>query len=295
MAAEASSIVSQIRYEEQQTIWTKEYEDTLATDGEVYPGMMFHLAQERMEKTRLWKIVKRMPKGALLHCHLEAMVDLDWLFEEMFTVGGFHISADAIPDAESDWDGVQLNFRWLSTSAKYTAPLWDKDYQANEWIPVEEAAKAFPQGDRAGFVAWLKQRSTITLKQSLNHHHGPNDVWQKFQSCFEIVSGLLHYEPMWRGFIVKVLQNLLEDGVQYADIRAAFVVPVYRTGSEAPEDDSTLLFQILDEEIKAFSASDKGKGFWGARLIYTSIRHFDTRPIIESEIHFTPRSLLATY
>lgn len=53
-------------------MWTKEVEDD---EGDVYPGMMFTLAKDRMESTRLWKIVKRMPKGCLLHSHLEAMVD----------------------------------------------------------------------------------------------------------------------------------------------------------------------------------------------------------------------------
>ncbi len=34
-----------------------------------------------METTRLWTICQRMPKGALLHCHLGAMVDLEWVIE----------------------------------------------------------------------------------------------------------------------------------------------------------------------------------------------------------------------
>jgi adenosine deaminase CECR1 len=40
--------------------------------------MCFTLAKERMESTMLWKIVKKFPKGALLHAHLEAMVDSEW-------------------------------------------------------------------------------------------------------------------------------------------------------------------------------------------------------------------------
>ena len=71
MAQEACAIVSQVRFEEQQTLWTKEYEDSLLTEHvDVFPGMMFSLAKERMEKSKLWKIVQKMPKGTLLHCHL---------------------------------------------------------------------------------------------------------------------------------------------------------------------------------------------------------------------------------
>jgi adenosine deaminase CECR1 len=52
-------------------VWVKEGND----DGDVFPGMCFTLAKERMEGSLLWKIVKRFPKGALLHSHLEAMTD----------------------------------------------------------------------------------------------------------------------------------------------------------------------------------------------------------------------------
>lgn len=47
--------------------------------------MCFTLAKERMERTELWKIVKKFPKGALLHAHLEAMVDSKLCF---VVVGG---------------------------------------------------------------------------------------------------------------------------------------------------------------------------------------------------------------
>ncbi len=46
-----------------------------------------------MEATTLWKIVQKMPKGALLHCHLSAMVELDWVFSEAIETEGMYISS----------------------------------------------------------------------------------------------------------------------------------------------------------------------------------------------------------
>ena len=43
---------------------------------------MFSLARERMEKTKLWKIVRKMPKGCLLHAHLDAMMQCMSIFIE---------------------------------------------------------------------------------------------------------------------------------------------------------------------------------------------------------------------
>lgn len=59
----------------------------------MYPGMMFGLAKERMEETKLWKIVRRMPKGALLHAHMDAMVDFDYLYDVLLKTPGMHIKA----------------------------------------------------------------------------------------------------------------------------------------------------------------------------------------------------------
>lgn len=64
-AAVACRIVSQIRQKEKREIWTKDLEESLSkkSDEVLYQGMMFNLAKDRMEKTDLWKIVQRMPKG----------------------------------------------------------------------------------------------------------------------------------------------------------------------------------------------------------------------------------------
>jgi adenosine deaminase CECR1 len=52
---------------------------------------MFSLAKERMETTKLWQIIRKMPKGALLHAHMDAMVDFDYLFDVLLSTPGMHI------------------------------------------------------------------------------------------------------------------------------------------------------------------------------------------------------------
>lgn len=289
MAAEACAIVSAIRFEEQQTLWTKDYEDSLASSTQdVFPGMMFSLARPKIEQSKLWKIAKKMPKGALLHCHLEAMVDLDWLIEHAFTLKGIHVQADGPLDSEHAQARTPFKFRWLKSSHQSTPSIWTSAYVAGTFVPIEEAADSYPHGGRDGFKALMKARSTITHDESLAHHHGPNDVWRKFQSCFGVITSLLHYEPTYRQFIRRMLLDLVEDGVRYVDIRSAFLIPFYREGSEEPDEDFEYMLGVLDDEIEDFKESEAGKTFWGARMIWTAIRHFDTRKIIESEKKLKP-------
>jgi adenosine deaminase CECR1 len=114
LAKEACSIVDRIREEEQRTIWTSEFEDILAqkTGANVYPGMMFSLAKEKMEKTKLWQIVRKMPKGALLHAHMDAMVDFDYLFDVLLETKGMHIHCMHPLSTPASLEGAPVKFKF---------------------------------------------------------------------------------------------------------------------------------------------------------------------------------------
>ncbi|KAK4542824.1 hypothetical protein LTR36_006200 [Oleoguttula mirabilis] len=283
MAAEASAIVSAIRFEEQQTLWNPEYEDNLAKQEgfELHPGMMFSLAKDRMESTKLWKIVKKMPKGALLHCHLGAMGDLDWLIEKALQTDGICIVATTSLATAEARQTASFGFLYEKAVTNTDAQsIWSEDYDPDESIPIAKAADAFP-GGRQDFVDWFKSRTSITHEESVQHHLGPGAIWRKFMSCFPILSSLQLYEPIFRSFIRKMLSELHEDGVMWVDMRTVFSEPFTRTGADKPDDNFEGMLAALQEEIDAFVASEEGKGFWGARLIWTTVRHFGKRGIIE--------------
>ncbi|KAK5132157.1 hypothetical protein LTR08_000314 [Meristemomyces frigidus] len=282
MAAEASAIVSAIRFEEQQTLWNPEFEDNLAKQEgfEVHPGMMFSLAKERMESSKLWKIVKEMPKGTLLHCHFGAMGDLDWLIEEALQTEGMSICAETSLHTDEARDNVIFTFQYMKTSAKSAASIWTEVYQANQLVPITQAADSFP-GGRQAFIDWFKSRASITHEESVQHHLGPNAIWRKFLACFPILASIQLYEPIYRKFIRRVLLQLHEDGVRWVDMRSVFLEPFTRTGADKPDKDFDYMLGALQEEIQAFVASEEGKGFWGARLIWTTVRQLDKRGVVE--------------
>ncbi|TKX22906.1 adenine deaminase-like protein [Elsinoe australis] len=282
MAREACAIVRAIRDEERRTVWTKDFEDSLAAgSGDIFPGMMFTQARPRMEQTKLWKIVKKCPKGALLHCHLEALVDNAWLLDELFAYGGFHLSAPAPLDGEKALRKGAFGFTWRKTVQEAKSSIWDTTYTPNELVPIDVAADSFPNGGRDGFRDWILSRASITHDESLAHHEGPNEIWHKFRSCFVTVGTMLNYEDVWKKAIKRVLGTLAEDGVQYVDLRAVFRSPYYRQGSETPEPDNAAKLQALEDAIDGFMDSPEGKTFWGARMIWTEIRHFDGKTVVE--------------
>ncbi|KAF2868718.1 hypothetical protein BDV95DRAFT_579166 [Massariosphaeria phaeospora] len=282
-AAEACAIVSQIRFSEQQSIWTREYEDSLASQHvDVFPGMMFSLAKDRIEKSKLWQIVKKMPKGALLHCHLEAMVDLDWALDEAFATEGVCIRSDkALSSDEARLRG-DFSFTYSKSASKDDISIWTDEYASNKPVLITAAADSFPDGGREGFIEWVRSRTSITPEEHLKHHEGPNEAWRKFMSCFPILGSLIYYEPIYRKFVRKMCKELLDDGVFYVDIRSAFYTPYRCTGQADFDPDFFNMLDHLDEEISNFKASEEGKEFWGARMIWTTIRAFDKRQVVES-------------
>lgn len=45
------------------------------------------------------------------------------------------------------------------------------------------------------------------------------------------------------------------------------------------------MFTVIDEEIARFKASPGGKGFWGLRMIWTSLRIWDRKAVVQSMDH----------
>ncbi|KAI9877614.1 MAG: hypothetical protein M1830_003292 [Pleopsidium flavum] len=284
MARLACAIVGRIRDEERRTIWNNEYEDSLAEtiEGELYPGMMFALAKERMEKTRLWEIVRRMPKGALLHAHMDAMVDVDWLLEKALATEGMHMHASRPLCTPAALETASLLFQFAKSSPHADHQIWSSNYQPSTLILLSAAADSFPNGGRSGFLAWLKTKCTITPHESLSHHQGPNAVWRKFGSVFPILNSIMLYEPIYRASVQKILQDLVEDGVRWVEFRLAFHFEYRREGSEMPENGYEECIKVFGEEIEKFKHTEKGSRFWGARMIYTALRVLDKRNIVTS-------------
>lgn len=147
--------------------------------------------------------------------------------------------------------------------------IWSSDYVPNTPTLLTDAADSFPNGGRAGFLKWVKLRCTITNDESIEHHHGVDAVWRKFSSVFTILNTVIFYEPIFRSFMKRMMQQLLADGVKWIDLRLAFTFFYYREGQEVPEKSYDRMFKVFGEEIENFKASEEGKGFWGARMIWT--------------------------
>ena len=190
--------------------------------------MMFSLAKETMEKTKLWQIVHRMPKGALLHAHLDAMVDFDYLLNVVMETPGMHIaSLDTHLGTPETRREANVSIRFKEQREGDVEPgagrsIWsdqEGEYKPGTYILLTRAADAFPEGGRQGFLRWLKSRCTLSQTDAMEQHHGPAEIWRKFMKCFGVIASFLHYEPVWRAFLRRLMSLLMADGVFWTEIR----------------------------------------------------------------------------
>jgi len=246
---------------------------------------MFNVAKAHMESTDLWQIVRKMPKGTILHCHLAALVDLEWLFNETIETPGMVISASAPLTSSGARDNAMLKIVHRSSWDAETPPIWSAKYPSASLVGLKQAAESYPDGGREGFVAWMKDRCSITQNESLQHHLGIDDVWKKLQSTFSIIGPIVYYEPILRAYMRKLFLTLLDDGVRWIEFRAVVASPFVSEGHDAPSTDVMVVAGILNDIFESFKASEEGKEFWGMRIIWTSMRHADTASIITGEYY----------
>ena len=240
-----------------------------------------------METTKLFQIVRRMPKGALLHAHIGATVDLSWVFMQAIWTPGMGIACSVALDSREAREKEMVRFAFVSGELGVGGSIWEKGYEPGRMVSLREAAESFPKGGKEGFVGWMKDRCSITQEESLQPHLGVDDVWRKLSAGFVMLHPILYYEPLLRGFIRKLLITLLEDGVRWAELRAVFASPFTLEGQGEPVKRPLEVARVLSEGIREFMGSEEGKGFWGVRMIWTAMRGQNTEIIIEGILVFS--------
>jgi adenosine deaminase CECR1 len=57
------------------------------------------------------------------------------------------------------------------------------------------------------------------VADSHEQHHGIDAIWRKFAKCFIVVATIIHYEPMFRAFLRRLMSQLKSDGVNWVELR----------------------------------------------------------------------------
>lgn len=227
-----------------------------------------------------------MPKGALLHAHLSAMLPFEKIVEIIIQTEGMVISASQPLDTDDAKQNATITFAHNNgTLASNQSRIDAADYVPNTEIPVKTAAASF-EGGEAGFLEFIRSKTTIDPFDSIRHELGVDEIWRKFQACFGPPDTMIQYEPVVRKFYQKLFEDLASDGINWVEIRSGGSSgKLVHNGDEDIDPDLDAWWHVLVEEIKKFQATEKGKKFLGARIIWSDARMKNRAAITRSMTH----------
>lgn len=292
-AQAASTIVSRIRQFERQNLLYSRGRTSYFT-----PGTSFTHVKESFAENALFEIIKKLPKGAILHAHHAACVSVDFIIEKLIETPGMYISATRPLDT---WwakreKRIKVTFVYNSSQPRSTRSavktLWDPEYQPNSLVPVSLAASTYktsgpvhesyygphraessaPAG-KTFFITWLKNRLKDPETQRSNVSAGINEAWNTFPTGIRLLNTMIHNEPVFRPFLRRLFEGLPEDNVKWIELRMTFKVGFQLEGSDTVSGEIEMARVVFEEREKfANTMKKKGKEWWGMRIIWTSLR-----------------------
>ncbi|KZT26495.1 adenosine deaminase-related growth [Neolentinus lepideus HHB14362 ss-1] len=272
--AQADRIIRKIRKEEALTIWSEESDSI----PHIFPGMEFLTSRDIIVKTKLFNILTKMPKGALLHAHLDAMVNTRTLLRLALQQPHMHVRVPSVLNSSSIKTmlpefSVCPEEEWSSLPS-----LADASYSPGEWVKIQQARRSFPPelGGPQGFDDWVIGCLTINPAEAYGTHRTTDKIWKKFTDTFRVSIGLIRYQPIWSQYIKEFFLASVEDGISYIEARINFG-PKTMFNAEGynivPGREWVRIFCRVIREVKQ-EMKEQGRqdAFLGARIIYSIIR-----------------------
>lgn len=217
------------------------------------PSQHFFDVMDQIRTSKLFKIIRRMPKGGILHAHDTALASVDFL-----------VSLTYRPDLWQCTDpltGTIVGFRFARQAP---APLTTSKGAETEWTrTADERAKRGADS----FDRYVRTHFTLRTDNPNAAYKDINDVWNKFMSLFILVEPLVTYVPVWRDYYRQSLKEALEDNVQYVEFRG-LLPPVYDLdGNQYQKTDIVQMYVDVLAEFKLENPS-----FIGSKFVYAPLK-----------------------
>lgn len=157
------------------------------------PKEKFSNVKNHIESTELFAIIKKMPKGALLHVHRSAAGSSKWIIE----------NATYQPDCYIFWDDNE------SKNIKGEIGFFKPETTPEGFIKASKLRETNPNLDQE-----LYKLITIGPEDS-----SKLDIWLEFSKCFKRISIMMHYKPFYMDYLNDAFERLAKDNIQYVEVR----------------------------------------------------------------------------
>ena len=222
------------------------------------PARNFYQSKQHIEQTPLFEILRSMPKGGILHLHMSAMGDANWIIDR----------AIATPEMHVYWG------RDSRRTPKGTLRAYATNQAPPDYFSVEQLAKELPQ-----FRDSL--HSLLTFDASIDQDSV--DIWGEFEKIFVRINGFTTYAPIWTDYLTHGLEILVQDQIQHAELRLPFWNDLYTLEESA---NRTALAPFVETFVQAKERMRQLDSAFTLNIIHANLRFFDEQTIWR-DIQFT--------
>ncbi|CAH0595108.1 unnamed protein product [Chrysodeixis includens] len=204
-----------------------------------------------VKDTKLFKMIKKMPKGAVLHAHDTGILGPDYVLKLTY-MDNLYIS----------FDGDNINFKFSKT-----APKTDTSCGCDWKLLKQARAEAKSVAD---FDAELRKYFTIVIDNPNEVYTDVNTVWKRFQQYFISTGPLFTYKPVWEKYYYDTLVAMREDNVMYFEIRTILPDLYDLDGNTYNAVETAKIYKKVTEKFQKDYPD-----FFGAKLIYAPLKVLD--------------------
>lgn len=295
--ARANTIFTRLRDAELQSTWEKE------GDLDTFAGMDFHGAKKNGlgQPSEVWNAVRRMPKGALLHCHFDGTVDTKFLLEHAKKTPGMAMKTDVpLSTPEALWKATVEFLVLPEGTERSKTSIYSNDYVPGTWVSFHDTRESFPyphpyslepktqpNGDSThnetddtsdrglAFDAYAHALMTLTPHQAVPAITNSKQAWAKFRSTFGVIAGLIGYEPTLKAYTKELLRSHARDGISYTETRINFLTEFMVRRDGTPDLGHEEWVRTFIEAVEEVKSEITDGSFVDAKIIYTTVRFVD--------------------
>jgi adenosine deaminase CECR1 len=253
---EVAEIVFKIReYERDVTFGNIASEDLPGEDTLDMGGQFLTNKRRIEEKSDIFKIAKRLPKGAIQHLHFNAELHPEKLLQQANTMPNMFIQSKRALLEEKDLDMTEVIFNVLPKetasidifSADYRPEgnkvgppmLWNKFRRRFENVfprvcanePDEEKplnsitmGKMKDSSIEAPIKLepaerWIKNKMVLNEQEAYGLSQTVNGVWARFNQATRCFKGLFNYKQVFEWYISSAIDAMIDEGIMYAELR----------------------------------------------------------------------------
>nr|XP_019545562.2 adenosine deaminase 2-like [Aedes albopictus] len=231
------------------TLKNKTISEGVTNPSSFAPAMHYFQAKPLIDQSSIFKIVRAMPKGSVLHLHNTAAVTAEWIIKNL----------TYRPEAKMCESEGNIYF-----TTRKTPFCPEESLQSIQSLRTKN-------GSTEAFDTWLESHINLKKGDPTLMHADINTVWVEFEKMFSVIRDFVNYRPFFEAFHMQLLKEFYEDNVQYIELR----MPLSKLyDSDGKAYDEAQVAGIVTNLIETFKASHPG--FVGAKVIFSKHRGVDS-------------------